>query len=327
MKPGLTKYNAEDKIILSGSITGMAQFRAFWSAQEFSTSVLESKALAPIELNYTGSGSVDFQLAISPNQLIPGLPYKFFLSAYYTAYGEEGVPAYAKTSITVIMNMPPNNGLFNVDPKNGLALNTSFFLVASAWSDEDLPLYYTFSTYLFDPKAQTIIKASDTSPNTRTVLGQGLRSQNFQVTCVATVADSFGYSKRVSSNVIVNPLLTLSQASNAMDTVLTSAFATKNPTAISNVVSALTANLNTVDCRGFPDNGGCAAVNRNPCTTTYRTCGECFEGFVGMSGHSNIACRRPSELLKTGEVCDSQVCLSGPCIGGYCTEAQKNLHF
>jgi hypothetical protein len=84
--------------------------------------------------------------------------------------------------------------------------------------------------------------------------------------------------------------------------------------------------LNTVNCSTAPD---CVKLNRNDCSTTPGSCGECMGGHAGESGHRNSYCAELSEISRhligtrsTGictfdSDCNPQrweICSSGQCL-------------
>ena len=54
----------------------------------------------------------------------------------------------SQSSFNVMLNIPAYGGTFNIEPSEGFALQTEFFIQLSNYLDEDLPLMYKFSFYL-----------------------------------------------------------------------------------------------------------------------------------------------------------------------------------
>jgi hypothetical protein len=229
-------------------------------------------------------------------------------------------------TISIIMNTQPVGGTFAVSPTTGLALNTSFLFDTKGWMDsvEDLPLYYTFSTYTSDSNNIQIIRGSDTVAYTTAILGQGLRNNGFAVFCSVAVTDRFGCSANAAYQVTVQAVANIGAMANAVTASMEAAFSSGSSEAVSQVVNAVAAAMNSVDCRGTEEI--CPGANRYPCGNTPRTCGPCVDGFIGVTGDSNTACISvKAKILNTGDRCNglNETCIAGPCVNFRCVESQK----
>ena len=75
------KYNPDQNIVLSSSITGISRSLASWSCSSLS---LAGIALTPLSVTAT-AGTTVFQLAIGAGCLAPGVSYTFQLAAAYAS--------------------------------------------------------------------------------------------------------------------------------------------------------------------------------------------------------------------------------------------------
>ena len=122
-----TKYDPTSKIVLTGTVSANGSGISSWSTNIS----LEGRTLSPLSSNFS-SGTSPIALAIAPNTLTPGLTYPFTLQAQYIL-GEGNVAA---STVQVVINAPPINGVVLVSPNGGLAFNTSFLVSTSSWSDD-----------------------------------------------------------------------------------------------------------------------------------------------------------------------------------------------
>ena len=108
---------------------------------------MEPRAKATRLLDVSGTPSTARRHAV-PGVLPSGCAggacsYTFTLTAtHHAAAG----PRAAFAQQTILMNMPPRGGMFEVVPSTGYELNGTFALRASYWTDDadDLPLSYAF---------------------------------------------------------------------------------------------------------------------------------------------------------------------------------------
>jgi len=228
------------------------------------------------------------------------------------------------------MNNPPIGGQLTVTPDVGLAFNTTFSFTTFSWQDDvsDLPLRYMFSYFVLDPQLElNIIKSLDLLSTMTTLLGQGLSSMHFYVTCVAVAVDTFDGLANVTTSAMVHPLKISANLISSMNSARDQAFAQENIYGITQVVNSVLGSLNSVDCM-VPS--PCYQLNRRECMATAQTCGPCSAGFVGISGDSNVACRSSQSLSQTGATCSgNSSCISNSCIKSAdhvlrCTDAVKS---
>jgi hypothetical protein len=316
--PSKSKFNTGDKITLSGTIDTVAVGFSLWDSL---TLVSQGLSLVDYSLIKTDKVLIDgynlHSIAIPPNSFTPGQTYIFVLGASYTS--ATSMNSYSTVSIK--MNEPPANGIFTIEPEEGVAFNSTFFLSTKSWTDdvEDLPLVYVISYYSTSVDQSTTIKNSNLVSYIYTTLGQGLESKDFEVFCTVKAQDLFGSSASIMTTVIVTPPVDTAAVARAAKEKLDKSVGEGNPTAINAVCGAVTSSINAVDC-SLADVSFCAAKNRNPCGASPNKCGLCLPSFLGSDGVGNSLCSDPTLLRPTGDDCsfDSN-CLTDFCDNGKCT--------
>ena len=298
MSSAALKYNIDNKIILSGQVQGLSDFQVVWS---YNGGVLPSNwALTATQKNFS-TGVINFDLTLAPNIFLTGLSYTFALQAKYLV----GLSNYSIGQITVVTNSPPEGGSLTVSPLSGRALNTTFSLQTFSWVDDpnDYPIIYSMDYYTTDSTKYTTLKVSSVVSYANNVLiGQGLATTNYKVTCEVFATDTYGSSGQASTTIIVLPPLSTTGISTALGNQLSIAFTNGDGTQVSQVIGAVTETLNAVNCT-VPTS--CALLNRLPCKLTPNTCSSCSNGFIGVTGDSNVACRSPTALGKVNDRCNT----------------------
>ena len=316
------KYDPLQRLVLSGLVKASAGCQAQWALTATTSGAsldLAGVALTPLS-QYIGSGSYVYQLAIPANTLSPGYAYTLTLSAGYGS-------AQASAAVVVVMNAPPVGGAAAVSPSAGYALNTTFLLSTSSWSDDasDYPLSYSFSYYTTSSTDSRMVKRADEVSFAYSRLAQGVKFVGYALTVAATCLDSYGGSANATASVTVSPLVSTAVLADAMGIALSSAFVLSDPMAVTQIVSAAAAAANTADCTGLP--AVCSSLGRRNCETSPRTCGRCLAGYIGIDGDSNIACAvagSSTSFKKVGEACSKgPQCLSGKCLDAVCVDDQK----
>lgn len=230
-----------------------------------------------------------------------------------------------------------------VNPSEGVTLETSFYMSTSLWSDdvEDLPLRYGFYYYLVSDVDLLLIKSRSAIPYASTLLGAGLQSLNYRITCVVVASDIYGSMGRTSKRIrVTTPDGSASRAVVAQDFRNVSAhrrltssaefaflveesFQFKQRDTILAVLSAGALSLNYADCTALPtlDSGTnvCSDIGREVCSSTSNTCGACLNGYVGIDGHSNKPCVLQQSSTAISLLSLTQNCFSdSDCISGSC---------
>lgn len=313
--PISTKYNANQKIVLSGTIVATSDVSVYWYNSNI-PNFSNSSILGTPSSTQLSAGTSVFQLSLLPNFLNAGSSYVFSLNAKYLRSSGSKKPSLSSTSVTLVMNQPPVGGSLVVSPSSGLALNTSFLMIANSWSDDpaDYPLGYIFSYYTLYSTYSTVLRPLSVTSVANVYIGQGLSSLLYYVTCVVEASDIYGATSNATTPVKVSPILGLSSLASALAKTLTSATISQDPVAISQAVTAATSTLNVIDCT-VPVT--CSSLNRQQCMNTPKTCGPCNTGYSGPSGDSNTMCvslQTLSAKKGIGEICS----LSSDCISGLC---------
>ena len=211
-------------------------------------------------------------------------------------------------AFAVTTNGPPSSGSFAVTPAlGGVEVSTVFTFAASNWIDVNLPLTYEFAFLTVAGVSQVIQARAETSfASPLTGLPSGLDSNNYTLTCLASVFDSLLSSVTVSASVEVLPAAdatsSLEDALSGLDLSDSSSVSVDESTSILATSSAV---LNSVSCGGAPN---CTVLNREACSSTANTCGSCISPFLGVEGASNTSCVDPtltSNSYVVGSVCFS----------------------
>jgi hypothetical protein len=287
MSDAKTKYNPDDKVILSGTVTTVTSAAfAKWTSTSIASFDSSSAVLTPLSKTVPAKSSYQFQLSLAAGSLTAGLSYTFQLGAYYANNKANS----AASSVTVVMNAPPSGGILTASPTTGVALTTQFTLTTSRWTDDaaDLPLSYVISSYTLKATNLNTVKSSDGIPYVSARLGQGLSENNYAVYCVATASDIYLSSATATATVTVTPPESNAAVVDATNDALDSALSNGDPSAVQQAVSGALSSVNSVNCT-VPT--PCSTLHREACSETAKTCGPCLDGYVGVDGDSNKACK------------------------------------
>ena len=313
------KYNAQSSIILTADIaTPVRTASASWTSS--SVPNLASAGIVTTALSKSlFRGNSVYQLGLKPYSLSAGRTYTFTLTSAYT----ESIDS-ASAGVTIVMNTAPRNGVVTVSPSSGTALATTFAVSTSQWTDDssDLPLRFTLSYYTLSSASQYMIKSQNEQRYTSTLLGQGLENKAYVVQLLAFAVDIFSGQANASTVVEVLPAQLTTAVVDATEAALQNALAAQDAEAAAQVIGASVNSINAVDCR-VPV--GCASINREECSRTARTCGECLSGYIGIDGDSNVACQLESTIVPIGGSCAVDAsCFSGSCKNGFCADVAKS---
>jgi hypothetical protein len=103
---------------------------------------------------------------------------------------------------------------------------------------------------------------------------------------------------------------------------LTLGLINNNPTAIMQTIATAVYSINSVDCT-VPIS--CNRIKRFDCVYTEKTCGECFAGYIGPLGDSNVPCNLPTKILNVDEKCTTNTsCSTGFCFKQQCKDVAKS---
>ena len=241
------------------------------------------------------AASVSVPLVLAPAALTARSSYLFALEA------DCGAAGVARGSISIRTNGVPTSGDVAARPASGRSLTTLFTVSAKLWADDDLPLSYSFFSRVQGETEETQIVGGTLSDEySGAVLPAGREAEDFVVSIVAYVADSFGASARATTSVTVE--LPASEGAEELAVLagglLSSALEVGDSEGVAMVVVASAAALGTshdacgVDADGCP--APCDAVEGTAATCSGRgTCSdgacECDEGWDGAACETSAA--------------------------------------
>jgi hypothetical protein len=313
------KYNAEDKIIVSASLSCQSACSGRWASSDISE--LESKALTPISYsNIPTNHTAFYQLALRSSSLVAGLTYTLQFRANYLSAVAQTV-----NEISLVMNQAPLGGTLTISPSAGDASLTAFFFSTKSWYDSisDYPLTYSMK-YISSSGNAMWFKTRDSVPFVSSYLGPGPRQQGYVVACYVLAYDVYNASASASATVIVQPTNITTTFIQTITSSLQTAALQGNTESIKQHVQSISSTFGAVDCSLAP-NSFCASIHRNPCATTADTCGSCLNSFVGIIGDSNIPCKAEDAVKSIGESCSSNdLCITNYCSGGLCSYTNQS---
>jgi len=163
------------------------------------------------------------------------------------------------------------------------------------WTDDvsDLPVSFAFKYALSTASGAATYEVAGRSEKTfaSSQLPPGAETAAFVVFCACSVSDVFGASVDVTADVTSTIDFSTSSpaqiASDSVDNSLADALDSNDVDGSVQVVNNAAIVMNYVNCTGIV---GCEALNRENCSTTAFTCGECLSGFIGTSGDDNSGC-------------------------------------
>jgi hypothetical protein len=224
-----------------------------------------------------------FNLVIKPNTLPTYATLTFTLSC-----------GASSSSVSVRVAGPPQPGLFEVSPTAGVALMDEFVFSTSLWSDEHLPITFTFGSRGADGDLW-ILKSRSELSMTSSVLSQGSADGgSYNSTCVVQAFNALDAFSELSMSVQVWPV---DMTARDLDIYLTKQLAyganQSSWDPIMQIVSGGAAELNDVNCTLAPS---CSILHRYGCgisngkSAADHTCGACMPGYLGPEAPSNVRC-------------------------------------
>ena len=322
----ISKFNSATKVILTGTITNPSNSQfvdALWETNANNVD-LYSVSLTPLQARVSPNNSIVFQLALQPLSLTNGLSYKFILSGQLSGSANRGI---ASAEISILINTPPYGGnllslihsyitvlifegLVYVNPTFGYEIDTIFNFFTQSWisSSDNYPLKYLFSYYDNIPTGQKTVSPYSSVPYVSSRLSQGLFSTNYTIYCIAYCSDVYNSSSSVQSSVQVFEIKDKSSKLALISDLLQNS----DPSTGSQIVAAASNSFSMVDCSSAPS---CTSLNRDSCRSVANTCGQCLNGFIGVSGESNAPCNTANVLKRNGYACIS----NSQCISSNCT--------
>lgn len=275
-----TKAVTSNQLVLYGTVQLSVSTVATWSLDDLNIPLssnsltVTSKKLSP--------GIHNMNLVLSANALYGKVvPYTFLLSCGSTS-----------ATIQIYANLAPQPGLFTIQPPEGYAMDTSFFFVAQSWSDDDnFPISYEFGYISSSGQYLTVQSKSPLSYGT-TLLPPGSVGSRYYIGGRVRVYDVYDAQNTADVYVKVQQqVISDADMSNKISSSLETN--TDNTDGLKQVISVASSMLNYKDCMSAPD---CKSLNRNNCSATINTCGECFETYIGRYGDDNSYCASREEF-------------------------------
>ena len=295
------KVNPGKALTIAGAVTLTSAGQIEWTVNDTSIA-LPSKARSPTKYNVI-PGSNFLELAIIPNSLPFGSVLLFTLSCTQGSF-------ISSASIIVVINAPPQPGIFFVTPLSGYELSTTFTMSASLWTDTDLPLAYSFGYIAISGHISSVRGLSSIS-YTGSYLPSGLDTANFNVSCLLQVFDSYLADTMSLASVRVFEVVS---NSSSLQTFFNKGRSDNGKSSTSEeVLTVVLDKMNKQPCINAPN---CNSLNRRACSITKNTCGPCFDKFTGDPGDQNTKCISSSKLTMAAAITTGSTCLStSSCIG------------
>jgi hypothetical protein len=261
------------RISFEGIVTTVASgCVAYWSVNDPSI-WLQNISSTPLQefIPFRSSGFVSkLYLTILPNTIPMGAHLTFSLTC-----------GNSKHSIVIFTNRPPQPGSFEITPVQGFALETQFVFGAIQWSDDELPLLYSFAYYFHPSSSYVTFRGSSLLSLASTLLPSG--NSPF-VSCLLLVYDRMNASGNTTRLVHVED----ANSSTTSSYLQSVTFNLGNPEETRATLAVVGSVLNSVNCTNVGH--VCAKLNRHPCLTVSQTCGECLQNYLGELGASNTIC-------------------------------------
>jgi hypothetical protein len=324
------KVNANNRLVLTATLSAQYALNAAWTASIGGTSFAFTSATPPA-VSFSGVDTlagIQYTLLIPGNVLSAGSTVTFRLSADRAGAVSSVYQSYSEVS--VVVNAPPTSGIFSVSPSHGEALSTLFTMAATGWTDspEDLPLSFAFA-YGTSVEGGQLALQSRQGTNTATAeLPAGKVSLDFVVLLYGSIYDSMLASTAAERAVVVREVAS-DALSGYVDNSLNTFAATQDTSQATRLINNVVSTINTVNCSATSALY-CASRNRRPCLSEPNKCSDCLAGFHGVVGPSNAKClpatrRRLSEenTFVGGSCASGDDCLLGYCVEGACAVPAK----
>jgi hypothetical protein len=292
-----SKINPSSKLKILASVSMVSSGNLSWTVNDDSID-LSVASLSPIFRSLPSSLSNSpyvLSLVVAGNSLPQQSSFTFTLTcSLVNGYS-------SSSSVTIATNSPPFGGVLEVNPPQGVMLETLFSMFALGWVDEDLPLSYQFgylslSSSLTESYSNMIILRSKIElSSTATLLPSGSRSSSSLIpnsysnlSCAVLVFDELDSPSSSLYNVAIKEVeMSVDDLRTFLLAGINTSNLTSNPEDLKNTLSSTSTLLNRVDCSNAPD---CDSLNRKQCSWIIGTCGACLSGFVGLLGPSNTFC-------------------------------------
>ena len=249
------RMNPSDSLKILGTVgvVKKTNVNCTWSINDASIDLLAVASTPTLVLLVPSSiGQSVLNFALPPATLRERASFVFTLSCV-----PDNSIIISSASLSVSTNGPPVVGQFEVIPKEGFALNTSFMFLSSKWFDEDLPLSYHYG-FVSSGALMTLQSRSEISYGNST-LPVGDTSLDFSLQVFAQIFDAMNAQIMVYKTVTVRKTIVSTKRLND----LISAELSSGTSSVDNtkkVIGLVSSMLNTVDCSKSPN---CTALNRS----------------------------------------------------------------
>jgi hypothetical protein len=179
--------NPRDKLRLTASIVYGSNGRFSWQCDDSSIALSSVSLTATTMLlppqSTTSQSTFTTTLILSGNSLPERSKFTFSL----TCVLDNGLTSSA--AITVVTNGPPLPGYFTVSPAlGGEEIKTLFTFSAASWTDENLPLTYSFG-FVSGTGTPLIVQSTSALSYGTSTLPAGNEGSAYQVLCTAQIYD------------------------------------------------------------------------------------------------------------------------------------------
>ena len=296
------KVIPDRQLALSGQAYTTAGGYASWTVSDSSMN-LTTLALTPSHNVVVGTGFSTMTLVLPANSLSPGSTLTFTLSCRSAKTGFS-----SSASLSVVVNSPPQGGVFVVTPPVGRELTDKFTFSASRWWDTDLPINYAFGFITPTSPTLNVVQALSQQLFTITSLPAGQDTSNYTLGCQMLVYDSYLSSAAAMQTVHVKP----TQVSNA-DLGKQVSNQLSDPASATQILTVAVASVTSVQCTAAPN---CTERHRLPCSAKKNTCGPCVSPkSVGENSDSNGQCMSPQAASNLHRLLTTTTLPSKGCLG------------
>lgn len=280
--------NTDTSLRLKGSLELVQPCTAVWNAADGTS--LASQALTATSKSFQ-VGKWTYELLLKANVLPQRSTVAFKLSC-----------GGRSSSISLTTNGSPLPGSLQISPLVGEELSTLFTLVASKWTDVDIPITYQFGFISSSSLADLVIISSSELSYGSTVLPAGPTFSAHRVNCTLAVSDVYQATAQTCKEVTVNTV-TIEQQSSSITSLLQGSSGSVDDT--KKVIATAGSLLNNVNCSITVP---CDDLNRDACLKTSYTCSACKTGYIGDVGDKNTPC---VEKSKAGQNTYGSSCIQG----------------
>jgi hypothetical protein len=296
-----------------------------WSVSDSSVDLSAIAAIPSLSKRFEKPGVYSFTLVIRGASLEPGTIYDFVLSVG----DDEG---WVTSTVSVQVVQPPRSGQLVVTPLFGVEFADYFEFSTTRWSDDELPLTYSFGYFKIgdDNTMMELQSRGELAFMMEKYLPRGAAARNFNLSCGVYAFNTLNASSVQRQFVRVFAMQPEAEAFEAtIISQLEKVFENQDINAVKSIVAVGVSILNMANCSLAPSQ--CSVLGREPCSNTPHSCGPCLQGFIGEStGDSNSACHSIIEAVSSvasvnGSCLDSvdvvdntcavmQVCMDGICV-------------